>query len=155
MKPAKTPRKPPEQTQRSAKRTTVRSASLGGGADRPKKTRTMRSEAGGPPAAVVLRLRHALGLDRKQLARVVGVAERTLASWEQGEAVPDPGRRKLHELQHLYRGLTRVLRGDAVPEWLVTPCEQFEGASALQLLERGEIDRIRQMIYYLESGMPT
>jgi transcriptional regulator with XRE-family HTH domain len=107
------------------------------------------------PAAAVLRLRDGLGLDRKQLARVVGVSERTVASWERGAGVPEPGRGKLRELQRLYRGLTRVLKRGAVPEWLVMPCQQLEGASALELLERGEIDRIRQMIYYLESGMPT
>lgn len=42
-----------------------------------------------------------------------------------------------------------------VVSWLETPNEAFEGSTPLQLIERGESDRLWRMIYFLRSGEPA
>lgn len=44
---------------------------------------------------------------------------------------------------------------DEVVQWLETPNEAFEGSTPLQVIERGESDRIWRMVYFLRSGEPT
>ena len=39
--------------------------------------------------------------------------------------------------------------------WLETPNEGFGGSQPLQVIERGEIDRVWRMVYFLESGIPS
>lgn len=40
-------------------------------------------------------------------------------------------------------------------EWVETPSEALDGLKPLELIERGEVDRIWQMIYAPQSGEPT
>jgi hypothetical protein len=40
-------------------------------------------------------------------------------------------------------------------QWLHNPNEAFDGLKPLEVIARGQIDRIWRMIFYLESGMPT
>lgn len=42
-----------------------------------------------------------------------------------------------------------------VTAWLETPNEAFEGSTPLQVIERGESDRLWRMIYFLRSGEPA
>jgi uncharacterized protein (DUF2384 family) len=44
---------------------------------------------------------------------------------------------------------------EEVTAWLQEPNEAFDGSSPLQVIERGESDRIWRMIYYLRSGEPS
>jgi hypothetical protein len=44
---------------------------------------------------------------------------------------------------------------DAIPTWIDTPNEAFDSLKPLEVIERGEIDRLWNMIFYLESGVPT
>ena len=41
---------------------------------------------------------------------------------------------------------------DYVGEWIKTSNEAFDGSTPLQVIERGEVDRIWRMIYRLETG---
>ena len=41
-----------------------------------------------------------------------------------------------------------------VAEWLQEPNLAFDGSTPLQVIERGETDRLWKMIYLLESGDP-
>lgn len=54
---------------------------------------------------------------------------------------------------------TRLATLFASPEqlatWLKAPNKAFGGSQPLQVIERGEIDRIWRMIYFLESGSPS
>jgi hypothetical protein len=40
-------------------------------------------------------------------------------------------------------------------EWLTTPNEAFGDLKPIEVIERGEVDRIWRMIYYIESGQPA
>jgi hypothetical protein len=44
---------------------------------------------------------------------------------------------------------------DASPAWLATPNEAFDGLKPLEVIERGEIDRLWNMIFHLESGVAS
>ena len=42
--------------------------------------------------------------------------------------------------------------GMSVGEWLDTPNEAFSGLKPLDLIERGEVDRLWRMIFEVQSG---
>lgn len=50
--------------------------------------------------------------------------------------------------------LAGVMESDYVGEWLKTPNEAFDSSTPLQVIERGESDRIWRMIYQLQTGEP-
>ena len=55
----------------------------------------------------------------------------------------------------LQDALSGVMHADYVGEWLTTPNDAFGGLKPIEVIERGEVDRLWRMIYQLESGMPT
>lgn len=107
------------------------------------------------PADPLRRLRHDLGLSRADFGRLVGLSERSVTSWEAGAELKDASRRTIVEVGRLYAKLRESF---ATPErlsaWLKTPNKAFEGCQPLQVIERGEIDRLWRMVYFLESGSP-
>lgn len=54
----------------------------------------------------------------------------------------------------LYQALERFLKPAQVGQWLKSPNPAFDGSTPLQLVERGEVDRIWRMLFDLESGQP-
>ena len=56
------------------------------------------------------------------------------------------------EMDRLLDGLARVMQPAQVGHWLKSPNPAFDGSTPLQLVERGEIDRIWRMLFDLESG---
>jgi hypothetical protein len=58
------------------------------------------------------------------------------------------------EMQRLYQALANVMKPGFVGEWLQAPNDAFSGLKPLEVVERGEVDRLWRMIYALESGMP-
>ena len=55
----------------------------------------------------------------------------------------------------LLHALAEIVKEDVVAEWLETPSEVLDGLKPLELIERGEVDRIWQIISALRSGGPT
>ena len=49
----------------------------------------------------------------------------------------------------------KIMKPDHVGEWLDTPNEAFSGLKPLDLIERGEIDRLWRMIFEVQSGART
>lgn len=89
-----------------------------------------------------------------QLVRLTGFSPRSVAKWSQGET-PSPKQEKaLVEMDRLFDGLARVIEPAQVGRWLTTPNPAFDGSTPLQVVERGELDRIWRMLYDLESGQP-
>ena len=50
--------------------------------------------------------------------------------------------------------LARVMEPAQVGRWLKSPQPAFDGSTPLQVVERGEMDRIWHMLYDLGSGQP-
>jgi Protein of unknown function (DUF2384) len=47
------------------------------------------------------------------------------------------------------------MKPEFIAEWLSTPNEEFDGLKPLEVIERGEMDRLWDMIFYLESGIAS
>jgi len=60
----------------------------------------------------------------------------------------------LVEMDRMLEGLSRVMASEQIGPWLKSPNPAFGGCPPLQLVERGETDRIWRMLYDLESGQP-
>lgn len=91
---------------------------------------------------------------RKDLTRLSGFAPRTIAAWAAGEKPSTSSVRKLVEIHRFLKSLAALIEPSAVGPWLRAPNPAFDGATPLQLFERGEADRLWRMIYELESGQP-
>jgi transcriptional regulator with XRE-family HTH domain len=100
-------------------------------------------------------VRGRLGLSRKMFSRLAGFSERAIADWESGKPVSEPGLRRIKELDRFRDRLSEVVAADAIPGWLDAPNEAFDGLKPLEVIERGEIDRLWNMIFYLESGVSS
>ena len=102
------------------------------------------------------RLRHEMGLTRSDFARLVGLSDRSVANWEAGTELKESSLRTIVEIGRMF---TKLRQSFATPEqlaaWLKAPNPAFAGSQPLQVIERGEIDRIWRMIYFLESGTPS
>ena len=96
-----------------------------------------------------------LGLSRKLFSRLAGFSECAIADWEAGKPVSEPGLRRIRELDRFRDRLSEVVAADAIPAWLDTPNRAFDGLKPLEVIERGEIDRLWNMIFYLESGVAS
>lgn len=102
------------------------------------------------------RLRHEMGLNRADFARLVGLSERSVATWETGADLKESSLRTIVEIGRLYAKLRQLFASpEQLATWLKTSNNAFGGSQPLQVIERGEIDRIWRMIYFLESGSPS
>jgi DNA-binding XRE family transcriptional regulator len=100
-------------------------------------------------------LRREFGLNRADFARLVGLSERSVATWETGADLKESSLRTIIEISRLYAKLRQSFASpEQLAAWLKTPNKAFGGSQPLQVIERGEIDRIWRMIYFLESGSP-
>ncbi|TVS09269.1 MAG: DUF2384 domain-containing protein [Planctomycetaceae bacterium] len=52
------------------------------------------------------------------------------------------------------RPLREVVDPDSLGGWFQTPNNAFDGLKPIEVIERGEIDRLWEMVYRLRSGMP-
>jgi transcriptional regulator with XRE-family HTH domain len=101
----------------------------------------------------LLRLRSRLGLNRETFARLLPVSTRSLASIEHGESPSPPVTRRLTEICRVVDALSEVIEEDAVGRWMLEPNDAFDGLKPIEVIERGEIDRIWRMVYLLRSGV--
>jgi DNA-binding transcriptional regulator YiaG len=109
-----------------------------------------------PAAGTQVRsVREQLGLTQGSFARLTGFSVRTIADWEGGKPPAAPKAQRMTEVQRLQQALARVIRPEFVGQWLQSPNEAFAGLKPMEVIERGEVDRIWRMIYELESGIPT
>lgn len=98
--------------------------------------------------------RAAFNLPQPVVVRLTGFSPRSVAKWSQGEA-PSPKQEKaLVEMDRLLDGLARVMEPTQVGRWLKAPNPAFDGSTPLQVVERGELDRIWRMLFDVESGQP-
>lgn len=97
-------------------------------------------------------LRLELGLNRKQFARLTAASERAVADWENDQPISPIVQKGLRESERICRALMKIMEPGFVGEWLDTPNEGFAGLKPLDLIERGESDRLWRMIFEVQSG---
>jgi hypothetical protein len=103
----------------------------------------------------MLALRAELGFNREVFARLLPISVRSLATIESGGPQTEAVTRRLTELHRIVEALSEVVDKGIVGEWMQTPNPAFNGLKPLEVIERGEVDRIWQMVYLLRSGAPS
>ena len=61
----------------------------------------------------------------------------------------------IDKMRRLQEALEKVMSPDFISVWLMTPNPAFDGLKPVEVIERGEIDRIWRMIVQLESGVAS
>jgi transcriptional regulator with XRE-family HTH domain len=100
-------------------------------------------------------IRTRLGVSRKVFSRLIGFSERSIADWEAGKSLAPGSQARMREVVRLHAALANVMDPSFVGAWLETPNEAFDQLKPLEVIERGETDRIWRMIFFLESGVPS
>ncbi len=106
-------------------------------------------------ASRVADLRNLLQLKQSEFAQLLPVSVRSLATLEKGTPPTEGVSRRLTELQRLTKALSEVIKQESLGVWLKTPNAAFDGLKPLEVIDRGESDRLWAMIYYLRSGVPS
>ena len=107
-------------------------------------------------AGVSLRdLTHRYGISYDTLTRMTGFSLRAVSNWSQGSKPSSSTARRLTEIKRLFAALEKLVSPEAIGPWLKEPNPAFDGSTPLQVIKRGETDRIWRMVYELESGEPA
>jgi transcriptional regulator with XRE-family HTH domain len=101
------------------------------------------------------KVREKLGLSQGELARVTGYSLRSIAGWEGGKALSEAAKQKVTETERLRRALSQVIPESHLGDWLRTPNPAFEGQTPIQVIERGESDRIWRMIFQIDANVAS
>ena len=99
-------------------------------------------------------VRDRLGLTQEELARAIGYSTRSVAAWQSGrQPLSPPAVLKLVEANRLGAALGQIMPSRQVGPWLRAPNPAFEGQTPLQVVERGESDRLWRMIHQIDANV--
>ena len=89
-------------------------------------------------------LREAFRLSRERLARLIGVSAKTVERWEARPTRParDEIRARMAQLREIADLGAAVYTREGLADFLDAPLAEWNGLTALQLIERGEADRV-------------
>jgi hypothetical protein len=100
----------------------------------------------------VRRLSRAYNLSNEAVSRVTGASPRTVSYWNAGVAPQRSSAQKIREVTRLFDALSDIIRAKAIGPWLQRPNGAFDGSTPLQVMERGENDRLWRMIWQIREG---
>lgn len=86
--------------------------------------------------------------------RLAGFSPRAVSLWATGRTPSASTKRRLSEIGRLFQALRHLVDARQIGPWLRASNPAFEGSTPLQVIERGETDRLWRMIYELQSGQP-
>jgi len=89
-------------------------------------------------------LRAVFRLSRERLARLIGVSAKTVERWEAKPTRParDEIRARMAQLREIADLGAAVYTREGLADFLDAPLSEWGGLTALQLIERGEADRV-------------
>jgi transcriptional regulator with XRE-family HTH domain len=89
-------------------------------------------------------MRAELGLSRERMARLLDVSAKTIERWEQRGVAPrsTADRQRLLQIQEILELGLIVYTEEGLRLFLTTPMPVFDGSTGLQLIERGEGERV-------------
>jgi len=121
----------------------------------PKKAISLGQAGSSKTATIIQALKTDFGLNQNALVELSGYSPRSIVSWGSGTKAAQPAKLKFTELKRLFDALAELNQDkNEVLAWLKEPNKGFEGSTPLQVIARGESDRIWNMIYMLRSGQP-
>ncbi|MEM7257367.1 MAG: hypothetical protein AAF404_08260, partial [Pseudomonadota bacterium] len=71
---------------------------------------------------------------------------------EAGKGAAEKLKRPYNEVYRLYEALSEVVDAESLGLWFQTPNHAFDGLKPLEVVERGEIDRLWDMVFQLRTG---
>ena len=92
------------------------------------------------------------GVTQDSFTRLTGFSPRAVAHWVSGRTPSTSAQKRFTELTRLFDMLSKMVDAKAIGEWLKQPNPAFDGSTPLQVIERGETDRIWRMIWELQTG---
>lgn len=96
----------------------------------------------------------ALGIDIKILSSCLAVNPKTIQRWRKGIAEPgESALRSLEKLETIYQLAARLLRKDSWKAWFHSPNHTLGEESPVDLLSRGEVNQVRNVLGMLEWGI--
>lgn len=99
------------------------------------------------PDRNVRAIRRALGLSRADFGRFAGLSDRTIATVEKTGKAGGATLRRLSEARRLQEALRSIGSSREIGGWLHAPQRTLEGLKPLEVLERGEGDRIWRILH--------
>jgi hypothetical protein len=105
-----------------------------------------------PGSSELRRLSRVYHLSNEALSRVTGASPRTVAYWNAGTPPQRSSAQKIKEVTRLFDALADIIDKKVIGHWLQRPNQQFDGSTPLQVMERGETDRLWRMIWQLREG---
>ncbi|MFA5257385.1 MAG: antitoxin Xre/MbcA/ParS toxin-binding domain-containing protein [Opitutales bacterium] len=93
-------------------------------------------------------------LTRDELSRMTGFSISSLAKWCSGKPPTGVAVKNMHETLRLLEELASVMDRKSVRVWLKKPNPAFGRSTPMQVIERGESNRIYRMIYEIQTGQP-
>ncbi|MBI5192830.1 MAG: DUF2384 domain-containing protein [Nitrospirae bacterium] len=96
----------------------------------------------------------ALGIDIKILSSCLAVNPKTIQRWRDGIAEPgESAVRSLDKLEIIYQLAARLLERDSWKAWFLSANHTLGEESPIDLLSRGEVDQVRNVLGMLEWGI--
>ena len=95
---------------------------------------------------------NSFGVTQDSFTRLTGFSPRAVAHWVSGRTPGGSAQKRLTELTRLFDDLSDMVDAKAIGEWLKQPNPAFDGSTPLQVIERGETDRIWRVIWELQTG---
>jgi transcriptional regulator with XRE-family HTH domain len=98
-------------------------------------------------------IRQKIDISQEELARISGYSLRAIANLEAGKAPSKSIRRKMQEVARLLTALCEIMPPAEVGEWLRQSNEALEGQPPMHVIEKGETDRIWEIIHQIDANV--
>jgi hypothetical protein len=98
------------------------------------------------------RLAKEAGMNYDMLAKALSVSRRSIGGWLSGREPERINRVRINEFGRLAAELHTIIKPEKLKTWWNQPVAKFGGSTPLQVLERGETDRIWRMIWEIREG---
>jgi len=92
------------------------------------------------------------GLTLDSLARMLRISRRAVAAWLSGQEPSRSNKVRLIEFGRMYQALSELAQPSAIGSWLEKSNPSLQGSTPLQVIERGESDRIWRIVWQLREG---
>ena len=92
------------------------------------------------------------GMSYEMFARALSVSRRSVGMWLAGEEPGRLNRVRIYEFRRLLEALCKVIKPEKLGAWWERPAPNFGGSTPLQVLERGEVDRLWRMLWEIRAG---
>ena len=92
------------------------------------------------------------GMNYDMLAKALSVSRRSISGWLSGQEPERINRVRINEFGRLVAELRTIIKPEKLKSWWSQPVANFGESTPLQVLERGETDRLWRMIWEIREG---